>query len=105
MPILQCSKMPDDNEVVFHPTIISSFVIIKFSNGHKEIQHDITRGPHPWWVWLCKTILYELQYGKLLRKSVFLMVKGRLIIVTRFGKTRLIAGVRNSSYSPFSPAK
>ena len=27
------------------------------------------------------------------------------IYVTGFGKTRLIAGVRNSSYSPFSPAK
>ena len=25
--------------------------------------------------------------------------------MTGFGKTRLIAGVRNSSYSPFSPAK
>ena len=28
-----------------------------------------------------------------------------LIYVTGFGKTRLIAGVRNSSYSPFSRAK
>ena len=28
-----------------------------------------------------------------------------LIFVTGFGKTRLIAGVRNLSYSPFSPAK
>ena len=27
------------------------------------------------------------------------------IYVTGFGKTRLIAGLRNSSYSPFSPAK
>ena len=28
-----------------------------------------------------------------------------LIYVTGFGKNRLIAGVRNWSYSPFSPAK
>ena len=33
-------------------------------------------------------------------KSVLLQTN-----VTGFGKTRLIAGVRNSSYSPFSPAK
>ena len=57
---------------------------------------------------LCSSVsdaLFALSFLCLSERFFFIHAKAVLAYVTGFGKTRLIAGVRNSGYSPFSLAK
>ena len=72
---------------------------------------QVISGNYNYEVWTLQINHYTCKYILSLVSKVFCYAVevenffSLCLIVTGFGKTSLIAGVRNSSYSPFSPTK